>query len=116
MNKELVVLAQSYDWLLFLTDEGLAEFIYDIVLSNKLEVLAAKDAFRRSYSADKTKNSFTKVQMDLHADKVLQDYFRANSKRIESWFNIITPAKEPMTTLRKQIDTLSKKNWAEILA
>ncbi|MCX6896152.1 MAG: hypothetical protein NTZ16_11765 [Verrucomicrobia bacterium] len=116
MNKELVVLAQSYDWLLFLTDEGLAEFIYDIVLSKKTEVQAAKDAFRRSYSADKTKNSFTKVQMDLSADKVLQDYFRANSKRIESWFNVITPVKQPMTTLRKQIATLSKKNWAEILA
>lgn len=115
MNKELVVLAQSYDWLLFLTDDGLAEFIYDIVLSNKREVQAAKDAFRRSYSADKTKNSFTKVQMDLHADKVLQDYFRTNSKRIESWFNIITPAKQPMTALQKQIATLSKKNWAEIL-
>lgn len=26
-NKELKVLAQSYDWLIFLTDEGLAEFI-----------------------------------------------------------------------------------------
>ena len=116
MNKELVVLAQSYDWLLFLTDEGLAEFIYDIVLSNKREVRAAKEAFRRSYSANKTKNSFTKVQMDLHADKVLQDYFRTNGKRIESWFNIITPAKESMTTLRKQLATLSKKNWEEILA
>ena len=116
MNKELVVLAQSYDWLLFLTDEGLAEFIYDIVLSNNREVLVAKEAFRRSYSANKTKNSFTKVQMDLHADKVLQDYFRTNGKRIESWFNIITPAKESMTTLRKQLATLSKKNWGEVLA
>jgi hypothetical protein len=116
MNKELVVLAQSYDWLLFLTDEGLAEFIHDIVLSNRREVRAAKDAFRSSYSADKTKNSFTKVQMDLSADKVLQDYFRANAGRIESWFNIITPAKQPMTTLRTQIATLSRKNWAEILA
>ena len=114
MNKELVVLAQSYDWLLFLTDEGLAEFIYDIVLSKKPEVLAAKNAFQSSYSAHKTKNSFTKVQMALDADKVLQDYFRANSKRIESWFNIITPVKQPMATLRKQINTLSKKNWPEI--
>jgi hypothetical protein len=114
MNKELVVLAQSYDWLLFLTDEGLAEFIYDIVLSKKSDVRAAKNAFQSSYSANKTKNSFTKVQMALDADKVLQDYFRANSKRIESWFNIITPVKQPMATLRKQINTLSKKNWPEI--
>lgn len=114
MNKELVVLAQSYDWLLFLTDEGLAEFIYDIVLSKKSGVLAAKKAFHSSYSANKKKNSFTKVQMALDADNVLQDYFRANSKRIESWFNIITPVKQPMATLRKQINTLSKKKWAEI--
>ena len=115
MNKELVVLAQSYDWLLFLTDEGLAEFIYDIVLSNTSDVLAAKTAFHSSYSANKTRNSFTKVQMALDADKVLQDYFRANSQRIESWFNIITPVKEPMATLRKQINTLANKNWREIL-
>ena len=32
-NKELRVLAQSYDWLLFLTDDGLAEFIADILQS-----------------------------------------------------------------------------------
>lgn len=58
MNKELIVLAQSYDWLLFLTDEGLAEFIYDIVLSKKSKVQAAKKAFHNSYSANKKKNSF----------------------------------------------------------
>ena len=77
-------------------------------------MLAAKNAFHNSYSAHKTKNSFTKVQMALAADKVLQDYFRANSKRIESWFNITTPVRQSMATLRKQINTLSKKNWQEI--
>ena len=114
MNKELVVLAQSYDWLIFLTDEGLAQFIEDILLTRNPDVLAAKMAFQNSYSADKTKNSFTKVQMALDADKVLQDYFRVNSRRIESWFNVITPAGQPMGTLRKHINTLADKNWAEI--
>jgi hypothetical protein len=114
MNKELVVLAQSYDWLLFLTDKGLAEFICDIVLSKNPGVMAAKQAFQSSYSANKKKNSFTKVQMALDADKVLQDYFRTNGKKIESWFNVITPVKQSLATLRKQINTLSKKNWPEI--
>jgi hypothetical protein len=107
-------LAQSYDWLIFLTDEGLAQFIEDILLTRNPDVLAAKMAFQNSYSADKTKNSFTKVQMALDADKVLQDYFRVNSRRIESWFNVITPAGQPMGTLRKHINTLADKNWAEI--
>lgn len=31
-NKELKVLAQSYDWLLFLTDEGLSQFIHELLL------------------------------------------------------------------------------------
>ena len=30
-NKEMKVLAQSYDWLLFLTDDGLAQFITDLL-------------------------------------------------------------------------------------
>ena len=32
-NKELRVLAQSYDWLLFLTDQGLGEFVSELLLS-----------------------------------------------------------------------------------
>ncbi|MDR3250761.1 MAG: hypothetical protein LBT42_03745, partial [Tannerella sp.] len=32
-NKELKVLAQSYDWLLFLTDKGLSEFIDSLLLN-----------------------------------------------------------------------------------
>lgn len=32
-NKELKVLAQSYDWLLFLTDHGLAEFVSELLLN-----------------------------------------------------------------------------------
>jgi len=33
-NKEMKVLAQSYDWLLFLTDEGLATFVQEIINSD----------------------------------------------------------------------------------
>ena len=31
-NKEMRVLAQSYDWLLFLTDEGLGSFVHELLL------------------------------------------------------------------------------------
>ena len=37
-NKELRVLAQSYDWLLFLTDFGLSQFIERLLLSPTAEL------------------------------------------------------------------------------
>src|SRR5260370_17393520 len=74
-NKELLVLAQSYDWLLFLTDAGLSEFIRDILLSENASVSPARAAFRSSYSATKTKNSFTKVQMPLEPPPHPPPYF-----------------------------------------
>ena len=114
-NKELRVLAQSYDWLLFLTDDGLAEFIRDILQSNAVRVAPAKAAFLSSYSAKKKGNRFTKVQMSLDADKVLQDYFSTNIKRIERWFNVVSPERRSVELLKRQIDVLSGKNWARIL-
>ncbi len=114
-NKELKVLAQSYDWLLFLTDAGLSDFINDILINPNEDVQAASTAFKASYCADKKKNSFTKVQMALDADKVLQDYFRNNAEKIEGWFNVITPDGKDLIELRRQISTLSGKDWPSIL-
>lgn len=113
-NKELRVLAQSYDWLLFLTDDGLAEFIRNILQSDAVGVAPAKAAFLASYSAKKKENRFTKVQMALDADKVLQDYFAANIKRIEKWFNVISPKECSLERLKGQIDVLAKKDWRRI--
>lgn len=114
-NKELRVLAQSYDWLLFLTDDGLAEFIADILQSTAPSVAPAKAAFLASYSATKKENRFTKVQMALDADKVLQDYFASKIRRIEKWFNIISPRGSSIERLKAQIETLSRKDWPKIL-
>ena len=114
-NKELRVLAQSYDWLLFLTDDGLAEFIRDILQSDAVGVAPAKAAFLASYSAKKKENRFTKVQMALDADKVLQDYFAANINRIEKWFNVISPIECSLDRLKNQIDVLAAKDWQKIL-
>jgi hypothetical protein len=114
-NKELKVLANSYDWLLFLTDEGLAEFIETLLLSDFDEYQSVKNAFANSYNAGKVKNQFTKVQMKMEADVVLNNYFRSNLNKIESWFNIISPKNKELAVLRNELEILRKKNWTDIL-
>jgi hypothetical protein len=114
-NKELLVLAQSYDWLLFLTDKGLSEFIKDVLISPGPELQPARKAFLKSYKAGKKKNQFTKVQMHIAADRALQTYFQQNIVRIESWFNIISPPQFKLPILKNQISQLAQKNWKEIL-
>ena len=70
-NKELKVLAQSYNWLLFLTDEGLSEFADHLLLNPKRRREPAQKAFIKSYGKDKSGNSFTKVKILLSADHVI---------------------------------------------
>jgi hypothetical protein len=113
-NKELKVLAQSYDWLVFLTDDGLAEFITELLLKPKPLLRPARNAFLASYAAGKTKNQFTKVQMDYKADQVLQTYFRDNQLRIETWFNVISPAFLSIRTLQAQLSELRNKDWTKV--
>jgi len=110
-NKELKVLAQSYDWLIFLTDEGLAEFITEMLLAPAPLLRPAQAAFLESYAIGKKSNHFTKVQMKYEADQVLQTYFAANLSRIEKWFNVITPKTGTMNKLRIQMSQLRAKDW-----
>ncbi len=113
-NKELKVLAQSYDWLLFLTDEGLAEFITELLLDPAPLLKPARTAFLASYSAKKEKNRFTKVQMDYKADQVLQAYFRDRERRIEGWFNVIAPTGRTIRKLQSELSQLRDKDWRVI--
>ena len=113
-NKELKVLAQSYDWLLFLTDRGIAQFIDELLLNPKKELKAAREIFLKSYTGKKGVNQFTKVQIALSADSALQYYFNKNIKEIEGWYNIITPARKGLNVLKQELDTLKNKNWREI--
>lgn len=110
-NKELKVLAQSYDWLLFLTDEGVAKFVTDLLLKPTKTYQAASTAFLASYASQKKSNQFTKVQMSLDADAALQQYFKTNAKEIEAWFNIIAPSKKKLTTLQEELKILRAKPW-----
>jgi hypothetical protein len=114
-NKELKVLAQSYDWLLFLTDSGLSSFVENLLLNPTEEYIPIKDAFVHSYTGKKGLNRFTKVRIDLAADLALQRYFSENLSEVESWFNIISPAGQTIEELKKELNSLANKHWEEIL-
>jgi hypothetical protein len=114
-NKELKVLAQSYDWLIFLSDDGLAQFIDELIFNPSEEYKCVREAFKNSYTADKKRNVFTKVRMDIEADGALLRYFSNNISNIEFWFNIITPKNKSISKLRNEIAELRTKNWRKIL-
>ena len=114
-NKELKVLAQSYDWLLFLTDEGLSDFVQELLLEPEPEMQAVSKAFLSSYSGEATRNRFTKVQMDGKADTLLQEYFETHRDRIKTWFNIISPQTGSLDILQNELQQLRSKNWKEII-
>lgn len=117
-NKEMKVLAQSYDWLLFLTDEGLVEFIVDLIRSPLPKYKAVRDAFIASYppsGGPKIDNSFTKKKMEQEAHFALDAYFAANFDRIEKWFNVISLGGGTLQDLRQILMTLKEKDWEAIL-
>ena len=106
-NKEIKVLARSYDWLLFLTDHGLTDFVENVVLSG--EYKNTKMAFLKSYAKEKAYNQFTKTRINLQAHRELESYFLNNVKSIEKWFNVIAPLGHSLSDLRNQIDALRIK-------
>jgi hypothetical protein len=114
-QKELMVLAQSYDWLLFLTDQGLSDFIDKLLLNPLLEHKFLRETFLLSYTEGKKKNQFTKVQMNIEADRILLKYFRDNIETVEKWFNVISPSKKSLTILGSELEELKNKNWETIL-
>lgn len=109
-NKELLVLAQSYDWLLFLTDIGLSQFIDGLLLNPTQELMPAREAFLKSYSGQAGKNRFTKVRMDIHADETLRKYFNTHIPEVEMWFNIISPRDGTLKTLQTDLRRLAEKS------
>lgn len=103
-NKEMRVLAQSYDWLLFLTDDGLAAFIEDVLNGDQEELTKTRKAFRASFGRKQgTATRFTKVTIDAAADKELTDYF-ARAQPWDSWFNVIAPAPSD-TSMARDVDS-----------
>ena len=113
-SKELLVLSQSYDWLIFLTDNGITEFVDELILHPQKDYREVRDAFIASYTPG-TKNRFTKVRMSLEADRELLRYFQNNEERIERWFNVLSPSGQTLRHLKHQIKSLTNKPWREVL-
>jgi hypothetical protein len=109
-NKEMKVLADSYDWLIFLTDRGIQEFITNLLLEPSNRYQSIRKAFLSSYQGD-GRNQFTKVAMNYEAHIALLNFFKGNSPGIEHWFNIITPRDSTLGDLRSQLESLASKNW-----
>jgi len=114
-QKELIVLAQSYDWLLFLTDKGLSDFIDKLLLHPIPELQFLRNTFLSSYAEGKKKNQFTKVQMNIEADRILLKYFSKNLSTVESWFNVVSPSQKNLIDLKRELEELKNKNWESIL-
>ncbi|MCK4342378.1 MAG: hypothetical protein KAY37_11725 [Phycisphaerae bacterium] len=113
-NKELRVLAQSYDWLLFLTDAGLCQFIEKLLVKPVAELKPAREAFLASYNADKKGNCFTKVKIRVEADLALKQYFATREAEVEGWFNVVAPRRATIKHLRDDLVKLANKDWRSI--
>ncbi len=114
-NKEMKVLANSYDWLLFLTDAGLSEFVTSLLLNSDDKYKAVKKAFVSSYEEGKKANVFTKTKIDRDAHNALCDYFSEHINKIESWFNVVVPERCSVSELKKALVKMTDKKWEELL-
>lgn len=106
MNKEMKVLAAAYDWLLFLTDEGLMSFAEQCLINPQPECEVIKKAFRDSYTGEKGGNRFTKTRIDQAADRALRVFFERHAQESDGWFNIIAPGGENIAKLSSQLHAL----------
>lgn len=110
-NKELRVLSQAYDWLLFLTDAGLAQFIDKLLLHPTPELASAREAFLVSYAGTSGSNQFTKVRISNAADEALRRYFSNHEAEVETWFNVIAPRNSNLAELQSDLRKLADKAW-----
>jgi hypothetical protein len=113
-NKELHVLADSYDRLLFLTDNGLCQFIEKLLLKPVPELQPARDAFLASYPKKAGGSRFTKVTMGVDADLALKRYFELHEAEVEGWCNVIAPRGGTLRQLRDDLAKLVGKDWKRI--
>jgi len=111
MNKELKVLRQSYDWLLFLNDIALCQFISDLILNET----SIKKAFEYSYSGERKKgeaNWITKSKLESCAHSELIEYFHTNHNEIsQNWFSVLSPSRGTIDGLVKDLSALKEKEW-----
>lgn len=108
-NKELRVLQQSYDWLLFLTDRGVTCFVEEAIMSGRYP--SVQSAFYSGHTRKNRQNPFTKSNMDYGAHVELLCYFTRNRARVEAWLDVMSPHQRPLDALKLQIKELREKVW-----
>ena len=111
LNKELLVLKSSYDWLLFLSDQAMAQFLTDLIITPIDRYAKVSSAFKESYAPGKKQNRFTKVTIDHVADELLTKYFQENLSNIEQfWFTVLQPEGRTIIDLRDTLISLYTKS------
>lgn len=106
LNKEMRVLAQSYDWLLFLTDKALAEFIESVLQGTDSAFAATRAAFDATHGRTSGTTTFTKVTIESEADEELSKFF-ADTKPWGRWFNVVSPM-APIVDLQNDLLKLAQ--------
>lgn len=109
LNKELLVLKSSYDWLLFMSDGAMVKFVTDLLIDTNPKFTAVRNAFTASYAAGKKENVFTKVKIQKNADLALRNYFSENIQEIEKWFTVLQPEHKNIDDLKTTLEKLSKR-------
>jgi hypothetical protein len=104
-NKEMRVLAQSYDWLLFLTDDALSDFIRTTLQGSGAEFEATRNAFAASHGRSGGTTTFTKVIIDAEADRELTEYF-SQTRPWNQWFTVVSPI-APIVDLQNDLIELA---------
>jgi hypothetical protein len=116
MNKETKILSQAYDWLLFLSDAGLSQFIRELIIEPEERFIAVSQSFKESYTGAGGGTRFTKTLMDARAHECLVTYFSENQEKIYSWFNVLAPTERSLDDLKAELLKLKSKPWMEMLA
>ena len=54
------------------------------------------------------------MKMDYKSDIVLCSYFLQNLKRIEGWFNVISPRGMTLGKMKRELSKLAGKDWESV--
>jgi hypothetical protein len=112
LNKELKVLRQSYDWLLFLKDNALAEFITDAIFNPAIGMECVREAFLATYETMEKgrRNTFTKVTMSPTVYSAMLDYMVQRKEHIaKDWFEVLAPFGSSLFELQNELITLDSR-------
>lgn len=100
-KKDLHVIKQSYDWTIWMEDEGLISFVENFLLTDGV----IRDVFYKNYVERKKGGTFfTKNRMDNEAYSVLFSFFQKNHEKIEkTWLKVLAPKDKTFDDMVKEL-------------